>query len=68
MLAAQVGRVEALQRRLGKIHGEVLRAAHGASEDVAGGVALRFARIKGYRPDKPAGEADTIGMVQALLT
>jgi DNA ligase-1 len=38
------------------------------SPQYPGGVTLRFARIKGYRPDKPAGEADTIGMVHALLT
>jgi DNA ligase-1 len=31
-----------------------------------GGVALRFARVKGYRPDKPASEADTIDRVRAL--
>jgi DNA ligase 1 len=32
-----------------------------------GGVALRFARVKRYRPDKHAGEADTIGDLRALL-
>jgi DNA ligase-1 len=32
-----------------------------------GGVALRFARVKGYRPDKAAGEADTIGSLRALI-
>lgn len=32
-----------------------------------GGVALRFARVKGYRPDKRAAEADTIGTLRALL-
>jgi DNA ligase-1 len=31
-----------------------------------GGVALRFARVKGHRPDKPGGEADTIDAVRAL--
>ena len=31
-----------------------------------GGVALRFARVKGYRPDKGAEEADTIGAVRAI--
>jgi DNA ligase-1 len=31
-----------------------------------GGVALRFARVLRHRPDKPAGEADTIGAVLAL--
>jgi DNA ligase 1 len=32
-----------------------------------GGVALRFARVKRYRPDKSPGDADTIEAVQALL-
>ncbi|WP_367132365.1 ATP-dependent DNA ligase [Saccharothrix sp. HUAS TT1] len=32
-----------------------------------GGVALRFARVLRYRPDKEAGEADTIEAVRALL-
>ena len=32
-----------------------------------GGVALRFARVRGYRPDKSASEADTIEMVRSLL-
>ncbi|WJL96067.1 ATP-dependent DNA ligase [Microbacterium sp. ET2] len=32
-----------------------------------GGVALRFARVKGYRPDKTAAEADTIDVLRALL-
>jgi DNA ligase-1 len=31
-----------------------------------GGVALRFARVKGYRPDKRADEADTIDTVRAI--
>jgi DNA ligase-1 len=33
----------------------------------AGGVALRFARVKRYRPDKDPTEADTIETVRALL-
>jgi len=32
-----------------------------------GGVALRFARVKGYRPDKRADEADTIETLRGLL-
>ncbi len=32
-----------------------------------GGVALRFARIKRYRPDKSAAEADTIDVLRTLL-
>jgi DNA ligase-1 len=31
-----------------------------------GGMALRFARVKGYRPDKSASEADTIDTVSAF--
>ena len=37
------------------------------SPQYPGGVALRFARVKGYRPDKSAGEADTIDAVRAFL-
>jgi DNA ligase 1 len=33
----------------------------------AGGVALRFARVRAYRPDKGVADADTIGAVRALL-
>jgi DNA ligase-1 len=32
-----------------------------------GGVALRFARVKRYRPDKDPADADTIGSLQDLL-
>ncbi|PTT15665.1 ATP-dependent DNA ligase [Microbacterium sp. HMWF026] len=32
-----------------------------------GGVALRFARVKTYRSDKPAAQADTIDTLRALL-
>jgi DNA ligase-1 len=38
-----------------------------SSKRYAGGVALRFARVKRYRPDKPAEEADTIDDLRALL-
>jgi DNA ligase-1 len=31
------------------------------------GLALRFARVKRYRTDKPASEADTVGTVRALF-
>jgi DNA ligase-1 len=37
-----------------------------ASPQYPGGLALRFARVKGYRPDKRAEEADTIDTVRAL--
>ena len=32
-----------------------------------GGLALRFARVKGYRPDKRPEEADTIDTVRAIF-
>jgi DNA ligase-1 len=38
-----------------------------ASPHYPGGLALRFARVKGYRPDKRADEADTIDTVRALF-
>jgi DNA ligase-1 len=38
-----------------------------ASTRYAGGVALRFARVRAYRPDKSAVDADTIDTVRALL-
>jgi len=31
-----------------------------------GGLALRFARVKGYRPDKRPDETDTIDAVRAI--
>jgi DNA ligase-1 len=37
-----------------------------ASPHYPGGLALRFARVKGYRADKRADEADTIDTVRAL--
>ena len=38
-----------------------------ASTRYPGGVALRFARVKRYRDDKPAEEADTLDRVRGLL-
>jgi DNA ligase-1 len=37
------------------------------STQYPGGVALRFARVKGYRPDKRPEEADTIDAIRAFL-
>jgi len=37
------------------------------STQYPGGVALRFARVKGYRSDKSPAEADTIDAVRAFL-
>ena len=38
-----------------------------ASPHYPGGFALRFARVKGYRPDKPVREADTMETVRAIF-
>ena len=38
-----------------------------SSKRYPGGVALRFARVKRYRPDKSSDEADTIDDLRALL-
>jgi DNA ligase-1 len=37
-----------------------------ASRRYPGGMALRFARVKGYRPDKRPEEADTVAAVRAV--
>ncbi|MGN6392501.1 MAG: ATP-dependent DNA ligase [Gemmatimonadales bacterium] len=37
-----------------------------ASPQYPGGLALRFARVKGYRPDKLATDADTIGTLREI--
>jgi len=37
-----------------------------ASPRYAGGLALRFARVKGYRPDKQARDSDTMDTVRAI--
>ena len=43
------------------------RVVSSASMSLDGYVALRFARVLRYRPDKTAAEADTIDAVRALL-
>ena len=45
---------------------EVAFDALQASTRYPGGLALRFARIKGYRPDKGPADADTIETVRSL--
>jgi len=37
-----------------------------ASPQYPGGLALRFARVKRYRPDKGAAEADTLATLEAI--
>ena len=74
MLAWQTGRLLELETRR---EGHVVHVRSELVVEVAfdgvqssprypGGVALRFARVKGYRPDKRADEADTIEAVRAI--
>jgi DNA ligase-1 len=37
-----------------------------ASPQYPGGLALRFARVKGYRPDKSAADADTVDTLRGI--
>ena len=37
-----------------------------ASPHYPGGLALRFARVKGYRPDKTSADADTMETVRGI--
>ena len=39
-----------------------------ASPQYPGGMALRFARVKRYRPDKRAAEADTVAAVRGIYS
>ena len=39
-----------------------------SSSRYPGGLALRFARVKRYRPDKTVDQADTIDALRGLLT
>ena len=56
-------------RDFDSILSEVEQAFDGiqSSSRYPGGMALRFARVKRYRSDKPATEADTIDTVRAIF-
>jgi len=70
-LSLQIGEGNGLQRHVVHVRPEqvVEIAVDGVqvSSRYPGGVALRFARVRHYRHDKPASQADTIEQVQALL-
>jgi DNA ligase-1 len=76
MLAWQTGRLLALERgREGHVVHvrpelvvEIAFNEIQASPHYPGGLALRFARVKRYREDKSAAEADTIDTVRALFS
>jgi DNA ligase-1 len=65
-LALEVGREGHVVQVRPEVVVEVAFDGVQASSRYPGGLALRFARVKGYRPDKRASEADTIETVRAI--
>jgi DNA ligase-1 len=66
LLAREVGRDGIVVHVRPELVVEIALDGVQASTRYPGGVALRFARVKGYRPDKGPEDADLIGTVQAL--
>jgi ATP-dependent DNA ligase I len=66
LLAREIGREDHVVHVRPELVVEVLCDGVQASPHYPGGVALRFARVRRWRPDKRAEDADTIERVQAL--
>ena len=66
LLALETGRDGHVVRVRPELVVEVAFDGVQASPRYPGGLALRFARVKGYRPDKRADEADTVDAVRAI--
>jgi len=66
LLAREVGRDGATVHVRPELVVEIAFNDLQASPHYPGAMALRFARVKGYRPDKRAEDADTIDTVRAL--
>ncbi len=67
LLAREIGREDHVVHVAPELVVEVGLDGVQASVRYPGGVALRFARVRRYRPDKAPAEADTIEALQALL-
>src|SRR5205085_11744176 len=65
-LAREIGREGHIVHVRPEIVAEIAFNDVQESPQYPGGVALRFARLKRYRPDKSASEADTIAQARAL--
>ncbi len=65
-LAREIGREGHVVQVRPEIVAEIAFNDLQASPHYPGGLALRFARLKRYRPDKSAADADTIDAVRAL--
>ena len=66
MLAREIGRDSYIVYVRPELVVEIAFNGIQASPHYPGGLALRFARVKGYRTDKTAAEADTIEAVRAV--
>ncbi len=66
LLAREIGRAQHVVHVRPELVVEIAFNDIQASPQYPGGLALRFARVKRYRDDKQAGEADTIAMVRTL--
>ncbi len=66
LLAREVGRDGIVVHVRPELVVEIALDGVQTSTRYPGGVALRFARVKGYRPDKSPADADLIETVQAL--
>jgi DNA ligase-1 len=67
LLAREIGRDGIVVHVRPELVVEIALDGVQASTRYPGGVALRFARVRGYRDDKPASAADPIEAVQAML-
>lgn len=67
LLALETDREDYLVRVRPELVVEIAFDSLQASPHYPGGMALRFARVKGYRPDKSADEADTIETVRQIF-
>jgi DNA ligase 1 len=67
LLAREIGREQHVVHVRPELVVEIALDGVQSSTRYPGGVALRFARVRRYRTDKPASEADTIDTVRALL-
>ncbi len=67
LLAREIGREDAVVHVRPELVVEVAFNELQRSRQYPAGMALRFARVKRYREDKPAGEADTLATVRKLF-
>jgi DNA ligase-1 len=67
LLAREIGREDDIVHVRPELVVEIAFNELQRSRQYPGGMALRFARVKRYRDDKPAAEADTLQTVRAIF-